>query len=79
MYRTLSHLQSALRTSLERTDLRRIYQETLAACWPDLSDAQRAEKIVDFATENGWSVTFRDDESFGVVAEFSNASSPKKD
>lgn len=71
MYRTLSHLQSALRTSLERGDLRRIYQETQLACWPDLSDAQRAEKIVRFATENGWSVTFRDDESLGIVAEFS--------
>ncbi|HEY3901961.1 MAG TPA: hypothetical protein VGM54_25325 [Chthoniobacter sp.] len=71
MYRTILHLQSAIRTSLQKSPRRRIYRESLHACWPDLPEHERAQKIADFAAQNHWNVTVGDLGNLGVVAEFS--------
>ena len=71
MYRTILHLQSAIRTSLQKSPRRRIYRESLHACWPDLPEDKRG-KIVEFAAQNQWNVTVGDSDP-GVVAEFSKA------
>jgi hypothetical protein len=52
---------------------RRIYRESLHACWPDLPENERAQKITEFATQNRWKVTVGDLGTLGVVAEFSRA------
>jgi hypothetical protein len=71
MYRTNLHLQSAIRTSLEKSPRRRIYRESHHACWPDLAENERAQKINEFASQNHWKVTVGDLGNLGVVAEFS--------
>ena len=73
MYRTILHLQSAIRTSLEKSPRRRIYRESLQACWPGLPDDERTKKITEFAEQNHWQVTVGDLGNLGLVAEFSKA------
>ena len=71
MYRTILHLQSAIRTSLQKSPHRRIYRESLHACWPGLPEDERVQRIVEFAAQNHWNVTVRDLGNLGIVAEFS--------
>ncbi|MEP6667916.1 MAG: hypothetical protein ABJF10_02120 [Chthoniobacter sp.] len=70
MYSTLPHLQAAIRTSLQKGALCRIYEDTLLACWPNLSADSRTLKIDYFAAQNHWSVNYRELGAMGVVAEF---------
>jgi hypothetical protein len=70
MHASLPHLQSAIRVSLEKGQLCRVYQESLNACWPNLADDLRAEKIAQFAAQNRWSVAVRNLGGLGLVAEF---------
>jgi len=70
MYTTLSHLQTAIRTQLQRSEICRIYKESLNACWPNMSDNAQLEKMTQFATQNHWSVNCRTLGNLGVVAEF---------
>ena len=73
MYSTLPHLQTAIRSSLQKGALCRIYAESLDACWPHITADVRAEKIAHFAAQNRWSVTYRTLGSMGFVAEFAKA------
>jgi hypothetical protein len=73
MYRTLLHLQSAIRASLAKSPHRRIYHASLLACWPDLSVKARNERIQEFAAQNSWNVKLQEARGFGLVAEFSRA------
>lgn len=70
MYTTLPHLQSAIRTQLQKGAVCRVYHESLDACWPNLSDSVRMEKLTQFATQNHWHVTCRTLGNLGFVAEF---------
>ena len=71
MYSTLPHLQSAIRQSLQKGTVCRIYPESLIACWPNVSAQERTSRIERFAAENHWQVAFRELGSLGLVAEFS--------
>ncbi|EDY21244.1 hypothetical protein CfE428DRAFT_1537 [Chthoniobacter flavus Ellin428] len=73
MYTTLPHLQSAIRTQLQRSEVCRIYKESINACWPNLSDNAQLEKMTLFAERNHWSVSCRTLGNLGVVAEFAKA------
>ena len=70
MYTTIPHLQSAIRVSLQKGQLCRVYQESLNACWPHLSDDAQADKVARFALQHHWVVSFRQLGSLGLVAEF---------
>jgi len=76
MYNTLPHLQSAIRASLQKGELCRVYKESLNACWPNIPVELRAEKVAQFAAQNHWVVGFRDLGHLGVVAEFRKADVP---
>jgi hypothetical protein len=76
MYRTILHLQSAIRTSLQKSPRRRIYRESLQACWPNIADQERAQKITEFAAQNNWQVTVGELGNLGLVAEFSKTDGP---
>jgi hypothetical protein len=78
MYTTLSHLQSAIRVALQKGQLCRVYLESLVACWPNISDEMRSEKVAQFAAQYHWSVTMRHLPSLGLVAEFHAAGAPAK-
>jgi len=73
MYSTLPHLQSAIRSSLQKGALCRVYQDSLDACWPNLSREAQAEKVAQFAAQNRWSVNCRVLGGLGIVAEFVKA------
>jgi len=73
MYTTIPHLQSAVRLSLQKGQLCRVYKESLNACWPRLSDDEQAERIAHFAAQNHWEVNFRLLGPLGLVAEFEKA------
>ena len=73
MYSTLPHLQTAIRSSLQKGALCRIYAESLDACWPHLTPEIREQKIAQFAAQNHWDVTYRTLGSMGMVAEFVKA------
>lgn len=73
MYTTLPHLQSAIRTQLQKGAVCRVYQESLQACWPNLPDEVRMQKLTQFATQNHWNVICRQLGNLGVVAEFQKA------
>jgi len=75
MYTTLPHLQSAIRLSLQKGQLCRVYKESLDACWPHLSDDDQAERIARFAAQHHWVVSFRQLGALGLVAEFEKADS----
>jgi hypothetical protein len=70
MHATLSHLQSAIRTALQKGHVCRIYQDSLLACWPRLSEEVRTEKILQFAAQNHRSVNLRAVGNLGIIAEF---------
>jgi hypothetical protein len=70
MYTTPIHLQSAIRTALQKGQLCRIYHDSLVACWPHLPDELRAQKVAAFAAQNRWSVQLRTLGNMGIVAEF---------
>jgi hypothetical protein len=70
MYKSLPQLQSAVRTALEKDPQCRIYRESLQACWPNVPDDERAEKIAEFASRNRWTVLVRTVTGLGCVAEF---------
>jgi hypothetical protein len=70
MHAAISHLQSAIRTSLQKGQLYRIYQDSLTACWPNLSDESRAARVAEFAAQNRWSVCLRNTAHLGLMAEF---------
>jgi len=78
MYTTLSRLQSAIRSRLQKSQSCRIYNDSLFACWPNIPDHVRSEKIAQFAAQNHWSVTVRELAGFGLVAEFSPAGATSK-
>ncbi len=73
MHTTIPHLQAAIRLSLQKGQLCRVYKESLDACWAHLSDEEQAEKIARFAEQHHWSVEFRDLGPLGLVAEFRKA------
>jgi len=73
MYSSLAHLSSAIRTSLNRAAVCRIYKDTLDACWPNLSDQAQADRVEKFAGQYHWTVSFRQIGSLGLVAEFQKA------
>ncbi len=75
MYTTIPHLNSAIRLSLQKGQLCRVYKESLDACWPHLSDDEQAERIAQFAMQHHWAVRFRKVGSLGTVAEFEKADS----
>ena len=70
VHRSIPHLQSAIRTSLQKGHFCRVYKDSLNACWPDLSDGAQLEKIGEFAAQNDWVVSFHALGSLGMVAEF---------
>jgi hypothetical protein len=76
MYTTLPHLQTAIRSSLQKGVLCRIYAESLDACWPNMTPETRTEKITQFAAQNHWNVTYRSLGNLGTVAEFVKEGSP---
>jgi len=73
MYTAIPHLQSAIRQSLQKGALCRIYPESLDACWPGISADERTARVERFAAQNHWHVTIRQIGSLGVAAEFSKA------
>lgn len=73
MYATLPHLQTAIRTSLNKGGLCRVYEDTLSACWPHEQEERRFEKVSQFAQQNHWAVTFRRIGALGLAAEFHKA------
>lgn len=73
MYSSLPHLQSAIRQSLQKGIVCRIYPESLLACWPNLSAEERASRVENFASQNRWQVSFRELGNLGLVAEFSKS------
>jgi len=73
MYTTIPHLQSAIRLSLQKGQMCRVYKESLDACWPHLSDDAQAEEIAQFAMQHHWVVSFRQLGPLGLVAEFQKA------
>jgi hypothetical protein len=73
MYTTLPHLQSAIRTALQKGAMCRVYKESLNACWPNLPENVQLEKLTQFAAQNHWNVTCRTLGNLGVVAEFEKA------
>jgi hypothetical protein len=75
MYSSLAHLQTAIRISLEKGPVSRIYNESLIACWPHVSDDVRTERIAQFAAQNHWSVALRNLGALGLVAEFQKLNS----
>lgn len=75
MYTTIPHLQSKIRATLQHGQLCRIYAESLNACWSRLSGDLPKEKIMQFAAQNHWQVTFRDLGNLGLVAEFQKLTS----
>jgi hypothetical protein len=70
MYTTVPHLQTAIRGTLQKGVLCRIYPESLDACWPNLTPEARTQKVAQFAAQNHWNVTYRTLGNLGVVAEF---------
>ncbi len=70
MHAAISHLQTAIRTSLQKGELCRIYQDSLTACWPNLSEELRAVHVSEFAAQNRWAVTFRNTTHLGLMAIF---------
>jgi hypothetical protein len=73
MYSSLPHLQTAIRQSLQKGALCRIYPESLTACWPHVSPQERANRVERFAAQNHWQVAFRELGNLGLVAEFTKA------
>ena len=73
MYSSIVHLRSAIRQTLEKGGICRIYQDTLEACWPHVPPDLRHDKIGQFAAQNHWAVTVRNLASMGLVAEFVKA------
>jgi len=76
MYPTLPHLQSAVRTALEKGQFFRVYPESLNAIWPNIPDDVRAAKLAHFAAQHRWQVELRSLPGLGVVAEFQKAGKP---
>lgn len=73
MYSSLAHLQTAIRSSLQKSTQCRIYAESLDACWPHITPDVREQKIAQFAAQNHWCVTYRTLGAMGFVAEFAKA------
>jgi len=73
MYTTIPHLQTAIRSSLLKGQLCRVYKESLDACLPPLADRDQMERISEFATQHHWAVEVRTLGALGVVAEFRKA------
>jgi hypothetical protein len=73
MYTAIPHLQAAIRQALQKGPLCRIYPDSLAACWPNLSAEERTLHVENFADQNHWQVVIREAGSLGTVAEFSKA------
>ncbi|HSI15277.1 MAG TPA: hypothetical protein VK961_24730 [Chthoniobacter sp.] len=73
MYSSLPHLQTAIRSSLQKGALCRIYPESLDACWAHIAPESRAQKVAQFAAQNHWDVNFRTLGAMGMVAEFVKA------
>ena len=73
MYSSIPHIQSAIRSSLQKGQLCRVYKESLDACWPRLQEEEQAERIAQFAAQHHWAVTFRRLGALGLVAEFRHA------
>ena len=78
MHAALSHLLTAIRTSLQKGELCRIYQDSLNACWPDLPDEIRETRIAEFAAQNHWAVTLRKNVHMGLLAEFTKIGEPAR-
>ncbi len=76
MHTTLPHLQSAIRLSLQKGELCRVYRETLDACWPNLTEDAQCDIIARFAAQNRWTVTCREIGRLGLVAEFQKGEVP---
>ncbi len=70
MHAAISHLQMAIRTSLQKGQLYRIYQDSLNACWPNLSEELRAARVAEFAAQNHWAVTLLKTTHLGLMAVF---------
>jgi hypothetical protein len=70
MYSTIPHLQTAIRSSLQKGVLCRIYAESLDACWPNIAPEVRTQKVAVFAAQNHWNVNYRALGALGLVAEF---------
>ena len=73
MYSTLPHLQTAIRQSLQKGQLCRVYKESLSACWPRLPEEVLSERVSQFAAQQHWAVAFRNLGALGLVAEFQKA------
>lgn len=71
MYSAIPHLQTAIRQSLHKGALCRIYPESLEACWPGISPEERTARVERFAAQNHWQVAIREAGALGIVAEFS--------
>lgn len=70
MYTTVPHLQTAIRGSLQKGALCRVYAESLDACWPHMTPEVRSQRIAQFAAQNHWQVNYRTLGNLGLVAEF---------
>jgi hypothetical protein len=71
MLRTEDNLTELLKNAFESSDLYRVYERALLACFCPLREHTPDEgKIREFAARNGWQVKVHTPEDSGVVADF---------